>query len=544
MSSQPGGKTARSPLPVLGDPALRAAARTYTLALTLSLGPALVPFIARRGTVGKLLYVLKRELGPTGFAFSMTAAVSGGALLQRLLDRLAHPRDVTAGSDGGKGLNHLNLSRWIASLSSRRRAFICNMLSSLLTVILLQRGARYRRRIRKRQDIPFTPEIGDAGKDVSPTLELTLLFFVRAIDVLVQSGLRDWLAPKGSGPESKSRKRDRLFKNPEQLTAHIDAFVFWACSARIMWCFFYKPHALPKAYVKWISNLADIDDRLILALRFIRSGEWSYVRGSTPTSHPKLVEDLAFKVGCPPAWGNPALLPAYGGPKANVIWRGLDVPGRACVGGLPCEIVHGGEEMHSCAVNAGRRGLRAFFDALKIYIPVHILPVLISRPAHLLDPHSLLHRAAAIVRSASFLASFVGSIWVAVCLTRTRLLARLFPYISHDFWDGPHGCILAGCLACGGSIWIENGRRRGEMALYVLPRAIRSCLPGTWIRSRGSIANVAERLIFAASLSSLLTAAVHGPNSLRGLSRLALALLVGSPEKDAGNPRSDDSTPT
>jgi hypothetical protein len=87
------------------------------------------------------------------------------------------------------------------------------------------------------------------------------------------------------------------------------------------------------------------------------------------------------------------------------------------------------------------------------------------------------------LRSATFLSAFVSSIWASVCLTRTVLLARMFPFISHDFWDGPYGCILAGCLACGSSIWIENSRRRAEIALYVLPRAIRSWLPDRWLRS-------------------------------------------------------------
>ena len=61
------------------------------------------------------------------------------------------------------------------------------------------------------------------------------------------------------------------------------------------------------------------------------------------------------------------------------------------------------------------------------------------------------------------------------------------PWISHDFWDGPHGCAFLGTLVCGSTIWIEQGKRRGEMALYVLPRAIRACLPETLLASRRRI---------------------------------------------------------
>jgi hypothetical protein len=52
---------------------------------------------------------------------------------------------------------------------------------------------------------------------------------------------------------------------------------------------------------------------------------------------------------------------------------------------------------------------------------------------------------------------------------------------------------MAGCLACGSSIWIENGRRRGEIALYVLPRAIRTWLPNRWLRSGSKGVRIIER---------------------------------------------------
>ena len=153
----------------------------------------------------------------------------------------------------------------------------------------------------------------------------------------------------------------------------------------------------------------------------------------------------------------------------------------------------------------------------------------------------------AALRSACFLSAFVASYWYAVCLTRTLVLARFFPWISHDFWDGPYGCLLAGSFACGNSIWIENGRRRGEMALYVLPRALRTCLSNSWLNGQNKVVSLLERyaynitscslylwfcrhsLTFIVSLSTLLTAAIHHPDTLRGLSRWALAFIISGP---------------
>jgi hypothetical protein len=108
------------------------------------------------------------------------------------------------------------------------------------------------------------------------------------------------------------------------------------------------------------------------------------------------------------------------------------------------------------------------------------------------------------LRSAAFLSSFISSFWLIVCFVRTLIFARLFPRISHNFWDGPYGCVFAGCFMCGTSIWIENGRRRGEMALYVLPRALRASLPDKWVRSGNILTNMAERSVSSTIDYSLL----------------------------------------
>lgn len=128
---------------------------------------------------------------------------------------------------------------------------------------------------------------------------------------------------------------------------------------------------------------------------------------------------------------------------------------------------------------------------------VHFIPVLLTRPRTLIRPARFLATTLGTLRSTAFLASFVALHWYGVCLARTVVLARIFPFLSHDFWDGPHGAMLAGSLACGASIWIENGRRRGEMALYVLPRALRTILPGWLARNQGWKSRVVEQYVCA-----------------------------------------------
>ena len=117
-----------------------------------------------------------------------------------------------------------------------------------------------------------------------------------------------------------------------------------------------------------IMTLANIDPRMLAALRGIRSGSFSYRKGMSRP--PDLVSSLARDLGYPPAWGDPAQLPAYGGALADRTWKELSVPGRRGVGGIPCEIVHGGVAGHNCTANAVIRGMHAFAEALALYLPV------------------------------------------------------------------------------------------------------------------------------------------------------------------------------
>jgi hypothetical protein len=105
-----------------------------------------------------------------------------------------------------------------------------------------------------------------------------------------------------------------------------------------------------------------------MTLRAIRAKRWSYIHGTTPIPNPSSL--LAQELGYPAQWGDPKLLPAYGGYAANAIWNTLGVRGRGSVGGLPCEIVHGSVTGGNCTANVAIRGLHAFLEALALYVPV------------------------------------------------------------------------------------------------------------------------------------------------------------------------------
>ncbi|KAF9015167.1 hypothetical protein BDQ17DRAFT_1340598 [Cyathus striatus] len=528
------------------DPA-QIALRTYALSLSLSLGPSLVPFIIGAAS-GKqspkvgwnaLRRVLRREFGHDGFAFAITVIVGGGARLRSLWLALDHP-NKTYSRDQTLGIVERLLGKLHATVkvTDKQKTFISYIITSLIGILLIQSGRRRAVLLSDRtvRASSLTTYNASYVNRASPTLDLTLLLCVRALDAVAQSVI---LKLNPSSPEKGStiitegkEKEQRRRSNAQLWTSRLDAFVFWACSARIMWCFFYQPERLPRSYVKWINTMANVDQRLLAALRYIRAGSWSYRRGSA--IHRNLLQNLAEDLGYPHSWGDPSILPAFGGPQTLHIWKAISVNGRDGIGGMPCEVVHGGvgsnlQLSHSCTANMIIRGINAYIEALAIYIPVHFLPALATNPRTLLRPHRIITVLLGAFRSAAFLSSFVSLYWYGVCLSRSLVLARLLPHISHDFWDGPYGCMLAGSLMCGSSIWIENGRRRGEIALYVLPRAVRACLPRLWLKNINPVPRILERMSFILSISYLLTSAIHQPESLRGLSRWTVAFVLNGP---------------
>ena len=216
------------------DHPLQIALRTYSLCLSLSLGPVLLPaifalavhpkkFTARASVFWR---ALSRELRPTGFASAITAAIGGGAALQRLWNFLER-RDAHA------WVHYIN-----SKLSLCQRAFLANVISSTFGVILL-RWTRYRRLAA-----------------VSPTLDLSLLLLVRAFDTWTQAFLlrkaRGIVARRVRVP-SRNDVASRLlpFTPPDtrlldkqsedlakewqnKVAMHLDALVFWASSARFV----------------------------------------------------------------------------------------------------------------------------------------------------------------------------------------------------------------------------------------------------------------------------------------------------------------------
>lgn len=240
----------------------RIALRTYSLALSLALGPAVVSLLSAKHKIrgGPWQDSILKHLSPTSFPFAITLGVAGGAALNaarhceavHLGPSITSYKSELQEKDAQKKPFRKLLARivsWATSFDEERKAFACNLLSATLAILLLQIGYRRRWNLRVADtvDIPLTLPNATTGGRISPTLDLTLLFCVRALDSLVQRGLSraaSFKTPENNpNEETQSKHRQELEKASSRLsneativrrtwTGYLDAATFWASSAR------------------------------------------------------------------------------------------------------------------------------------------------------------------------------------------------------------------------------------------------------------------------------------------------------------------------
>ncbi|KAE9972727.1 hypothetical protein BLS_003919 [Venturia inaequalis] len=308
-----------------------------------------------------------------------------------------------------------------------------------------------------------------AGK----TIDLTLFAFVRAADIVVSSL---W----NSKPD---KNRVSRFVSNNAITV-----LFAVSSATIMNAFFYHPSQLPYTYVRWIDRIAELDERLLHALQQARYGNFVYGK---ETGFAPLLGSLCKDIGLPEVLGDPA----------------KTIP-------IPCEVVHQGCG-GSCELHALWRFRRGFVRALGVYAPLQAFILFRSlRKSNAARVDAVIKAVLDAARSSAFLGGFVALFYYGVCLSRTRIGPKIFSAktVTPQMYDSGL-CIAGGCLMCGWSVLLQAARRRGELMLFVLPRAL-----GAWFPRRYPIKyRWREHLIFSVSTALVLTAAQSRPEKIRGV---------------------------
>ena len=253
MSSDPWRhlKEARNSLrQVPNDHPLRIAARTYALSLSLSLGPAIVPVLTGKGLDARRLYrllsVVRKELSLLSFATSMTIAVAGGAALDHYWRTMRDLESIKLIPARYRAPLEDFLRRVKAILPPARAGtlFFFNAVTALLAVLLMQSGKRslQTRKASIPLTVPIEAPLFRAGGRAPPTLDLSLLLFVRALDAGFR-GLLFKYAEKAveTGKVDEVKRRQIIHEKAHQVSYIVDSLAFAAASGRIMFCFFYLP---------------------------------------------------------------------------------------------------------------------------------------------------------------------------------------------------------------------------------------------------------------------------------------------------------------
>ncbi|KAM4059923.1 integral membrane protein [Hirsutella rhossiliensis] len=463
-------------------PALRPLVRAYLLGYASAVAPRLLKLLVqrlsrprttgskflpderhRRNFVISALATLRTGCELQRFPTFCALLVGGSTLLQEPIRRIVARVAATRFGDAAR----LRLARWLAS-------FIASWLSLRLLQSKPSRGSHH---AKPSHDAEAQEMV--AGR----TLDLTLFAATQAVDVIVG--------------ELWSRRRARRtaaqrWTEVEQFASQmIDPLCFVVSCGLIMWAWFYAPDSLPGGYNKWIASAAQVDVRLLEALRRCRNGELQY---SKETGQAPLLGSMCSDYGIPYECGDPV--------KA--------IP-------FPCAIVHMGRGP-SCEYHAWCRFWQSWKWSMCTYVPL-ALALQLRKPTS----RSLLVALKSASRSSTFLAAFITLFYYGVCLGRTRIGPHLVgtDIPSRNRIDGGL-CVGAGCFLCGWSVLIETAARRKDMALFVTPRAMATLLPRRYSADK----QWRETLVFAASTAVVFTCVLENPKRVRGMMGGILSLIT------------------
>lgn len=207
---------------------------------------------------------------------------------------------------------------------------------------------------------------------------------------------------------------------------------------------------------------------------------------------------------------------------------------------VDCRAVH--PAMPSCTLEIFDRFFAVFKWMLPIYGALHFVPaVLFKMDAFKRDPGKVLMKAGlGSMRSSAFLGVFVSLYQVVFCykhklhrmltILRNSPGSKLFKYLPQwliDVLVSKPAFWLNGVIA-GLSLLVEAKRRRGELAMYVLPKGLESA----WVMARGKglvfrTGRWGDVILTSMGMGMVMSAYQNDPQHLSGLVRRMLYQFIG-----------------
>ncbi|KAH7107603.1 hypothetical protein BKA62DRAFT_683900 [Auriculariales sp. MPI-PUGE-AT-0066] len=307
---------------------------------------------------------------------------------------------------------------------------------------------------------------------------------------------------------------------------HGDVIVFTLACAQIMYAFTMRPDTIDRGYNVWISRASKVHLTAIQANRTLTRDQaldpndiqailGGKERIISPTNRSFLLSLIDI------AQNNPSQLPHHG----------------------PCEMIHpwidasNGFSNWGCFIVQLERFVEVFTWMFPIYGALHLIPVILfkrnvffKKPAPIIG-QSLLNT----IRSSTFLGVFVIIYQAALCwkINMYELLSspqrRPFPvpqWLLRVLVSRPSFWVL-GAMS-GLSLFVEAKRRRGELAMYVLPKA----LEVYWTTSMGHLGILdmfkgSEALFTAIGTGMFMSIYQNSPEHLSGYARRIMYQLMG-----------------
>ncbi|KAK4433426.1 hypothetical protein Salat_1104900 [Sesamum alatum] len=271
--------------------------------------------------------------------------------------------------------------------------------------------------------------------------------------------------------------------------SHGDTLLFAIACAQVMYSFVMRPESLPKSYQDFIQKTGPVAAPVYKAVR-------DCCRGS-----PVDVASLS------------AYLSKSRGSNTVKLEEFPDI--------IPCSIIH--PESNSCLVHNANAATATFRKTFPLYFSLTFVPFVVLRLQKFMDApiRTCWHAVTGAVRSTTFLSAFVGIFQGVICLHR-KVAVKDHKLV---YW------IAGGMSAL--SVLLEKKARRGELALYVLPRAGDSL----WyiLVNRHLLPDIknAEVALFCACMGGVMYYLDHEPDTmapfLRGLIRRFLASRISNP---------------
>lgn len=311
-----------------------------------------------------------------------------------------------------------------------------------------------------------------------------------------------------------------------------DVLVFSLACGQIMYAFLLRPDALSRSYRNWIGEAAKVPPECLrMNLGLLREGTFdvqdldricskSDITYANLTDLQNLRELFFPSSSSPPPLASSVYLPRY----------------------CPCPAVH--PPLTYCTSVPLDRFFAVFKWMLPIYSVLHFAPAILFKwQGFRQDPRKVLARAGfGSMRSSAFLGVFVVIYQSLFCykhylhriLTELKRspsagfnpLAKIPQHIIDLLVSRASFWVLG--YAAGLSLFVEEKRRRGELAMYVLPKGLESM----WISARGKglvlkTGKWGETLLATIGMSMVMSTYQNDPQHLSGLVRRILYQFIG-----------------